>query len=79
MNSLGNHTKLKNLRLLRKVNWSESCFNLNCVGGSFPQLEVFEMKNLRVGKWKLGNGAMPRLQSVIIHNCEGDFSFKSYK
>jgi len=71
MNGLGNLTKLKTLRLLGELNWSGDSFDLNCVGGSFPQLEVFEMENLKVGKWKLGNGAMPRLQSVIINYCEG--------
>jgi len=69
MNGLGNHTKLKFLRLLGKGIESQDFFDLNCVGGSFPQLEVFEIEYLALGRWKLDNGAMPRLESVIIHNC----------
>ncbi|KAK7341156.1 hypothetical protein VNO80_24081 [Phaseolus coccineus] len=70
MNGLGNHTKLKILRLLGARSYDGDCFELNCVGGSFPQLEVFEMFHLNLGKWKLGNDAMPRLQSVIVHGCK---------
>ncbi|XP_027910598.1 disease resistance protein RPP13-like [Vigna unguiculata] len=68
MNGLGNHTKLKILTLWGI--WSCDTFNLNCVGGSFPQLEVFQMGHLEVGNWRLGNGAMPKLQKVVIFNCD---------
>jgi len=69
MNGLGNHTKLKKLRLLGDVTWSGESFDLNCVEGGFSQLEVIEMEDLKVGKWKLGNGGMLRLHSVMIQNC----------
>ncbi|XP_047166615.1 disease resistance protein RPP13-like [Vigna umbellata] len=70
INGLGNHTKLKKLRLLGDVTWSRESFDLNCVGGGFSQLEVIEMENLTLQKWKLDNGAMSRLQSVTINHCE---------
>ncbi|XP_068487736.1 disease resistance protein RPP13-like isoform X1 [Phaseolus vulgaris] len=70
MNGLGNLTKLKILRLSGNRCYFGNSFELNCLAGSFPQLEVFEMEYLNLGKWKLGNGAMLRLQSVIINNCE---------
>ncbi|WVZ03065.1 hypothetical protein V8G54_023871 [Vigna mungo] len=69
INSLGNHSKLKFLRLLGNP-LSEYSFDFNCVGGSFPQLEVLQMEYLKLRKWKLGNGAMQRLQNVIIHKCQ---------
>ncbi|XP_020214658.1 disease resistance protein RPP13 isoform X3 [Cajanus cajan] len=68
MDSLGNHTKLQKLRLTGGF-WSDS-FDLNCVAGRFPQLQVFEMSGLKVRNWKLGNSAMLCLQSLIIHKCE---------
>nr|XP_007131451.1 hypothetical protein PHAVU_011G014500g [Phaseolus vulgaris]ESW03445.1 hypothetical protein PHAVU_011G014500g [Phaseolus vulgaris] len=70
MNGLENHTKLKILRLSGNVFYDRDSFDLNCVGGSFPQLEVFEMEFLKLEKWKLDNGAMSRLQRVIINDCE---------
>jgi len=70
MNHLGNHTKLKFLKLSGKVlGKEENSFDLNCEGGSFPQLEVFKMKYLKLRKWELGNGGMSRLQRVIIYGC----------
>ncbi|XP_014515542.1 putative late blight resistance protein homolog R1B-14 [Vigna radiata var. radiata] len=69
MNGLKNHSKIKILRLLG-VEWSENSIDLNCVDGSFPQLEVLEMKHLSLRKFKLGNGAMQRLQNVIIQDCQ---------
>ena len=68
MNGLRTHTKLKILTLVGYSN-VEFCY-LNCVEGSFPQLEVFEMDGFRFGKWKVENGAMPRLHSLIIKRCE---------
>ena len=70
MNGLGNHAKLKILRLLGDlIFWPFNSYDLTCVGGSFPQLEVFQMEYLKVEKWNLGNGAMPRLQSLVINFC----------
>ncbi|XP_014521204.1 disease resistance protein RPP13-like [Vigna radiata var. radiata] len=77
MNGLRNHSKIKILKLLgfeiymRSIDRRyTSSIDLNCVDGDFPQLEVLEMKYLTLGKWKLGNGAMQRLQNVIIHDCQ---------
>ena len=71
MNGLGKHTKLKILRLCGdNITSSGDSIVLNCGRGSFPQLEVVEMENLKLGKWKLDNGAMSRLQNVMINSCE---------
>ncbi|XP_017433187.2 disease resistance protein RPP13 [Vigna angularis] len=70
MNSLANHSKLKFLRLLGNPLESEDSIDLNCVSGSFPQLEVLQMEYLKLRKWELGNGAMRRLQNVIIRDCQ---------
>ncbi|XP_017431699.2 disease resistance protein RPP13 [Vigna angularis] len=70
MNSLGNHSKLKILKLLGDITWSGDSIDLNCVDDSFPQLEIFRMSHLAVRKWELGNGAMQRLQNVLIDNCK---------
>ncbi|XP_022632889.1 putative disease resistance RPP13-like protein 3 [Vigna radiata var. radiata] len=67
MNGLGNHSKLKILRLLGNLLMFKNPTDLNCVG--FPQLEVLKMKFLRLQKWELDNGAMRRLQHVIIDRC----------
>ncbi|XP_014494614.1 disease resistance protein RPP13-like [Vigna radiata var. radiata] len=69
MNSLRNHSKIKILRLSGDDKWVGSTIDLNCVDGSFPQLEVLEMESLLVRKWELGHGAMQRLQDVFIHRC----------
>ncbi|KOM51232.1 hypothetical protein LR48_Vigan08g205900 [Vigna angularis] len=69
MNSLGNHSKLKILRLSGNILQSGDSIDLNCMDGSFPQLEVLEIKYMRLRKWEIGNGAMRRLQNVIIHKC----------
>ena len=72
MNGLGNHSKLRILRLSGYVfhNTDTDSFDLNCVGDIFPQLEVFKLRYLNIGKWKLGDGAMPCLQSLVIQDCE---------
>jgi len=70
MNGLGNHTKLKILRLLGYPTSSGDSFVLNCGRDSFPQLEVVEMEILKVTEWKLENGAMWRLQNVVINYCK---------
>ncbi|XP_022632880.1 putative disease resistance RPP13-like protein 3 isoform X1 [Vigna radiata var. radiata] len=70
MKCLGNHAKLKILRLFGFMLFStQDSYDLTCVGGSFPQLEVFQMESLKIEKWNLGNGAMPRLQSLVISFC----------
>lgn len=73
MKALGNLTKLGILKLIGGLGSSfpDYSFDLNCVEGGFPQLQVFVMGNLGVGNWKLGNGTMLRLQSLAINNCDG--------
>ncbi|MED6216700.1 hypothetical protein PIB30_010140 [Stylosanthes scabra] len=68
MNAIGNLTRLRLLRLLGDYEVDNS-FEINCNAGSFSQLQVFEMKWLNVKKWKLGNGAMPCLQTLLINCC----------
>ncbi|KAL2328969.1 hypothetical protein Fmac_022396 [Flemingia macrophylla] len=77
INALGNHTKLQILRLTGGIRmnsfdlyFGSHSFDLNCVAGGFPQLQVFQMTCLRVENWKLGNGAMLCLRSLIIDNCD---------
>ncbi|TKY67898.1 Growth-regulating factor 5 [Spatholobus suberectus] len=71
MNALGSHTKLRILKLIGEVVLvSSNRFDLtNCVAGGFPQLQVFQMKHFNVENWKLANGAMLCLQSLIIDDC----------
>ncbi|XP_014522641.1 disease resistance protein RPP13-like [Vigna radiata var. radiata] len=68
MNGVGNHSKLKILTLLGYIMEFKDPFNLNCVG--FPKLEVLQLKYLPLRNWKLSNGAMQKLQHVIIYCCE---------
>ncbi|BAT91178.1 hypothetical protein LR48_Vigan08g196300 [Vigna angularis] len=70
-NDLGNHSKIKILRLSgdEYAYPSRDSVDIHCVDDSFPQLEVLEIKYLPLGKWELGNGAMRRLQTVFIHRC----------
>ncbi|RDX62436.1 hypothetical protein CR513_59235, partial [Mucuna pruriens] len=71
MNALGNQIKLGVLRLLRGVSFSDDSFDFNSVAGGFPQLQVFsDMSDLKVGKWKLGNSAMLRLQSLVCKKLD---------
>ncbi|KAJ1411948.1 Virus X resistance protein-like, coiled-coil domain [Sesbania bispinosa] len=67
MNALGNLTKLRILNL--SGIYESSSFDLNCIAGEFPQLQVFQMRNLKVQNWKLANGAIPCLESVVIDKC----------
>ncbi|XP_047179573.1 disease resistance protein RPP13-like [Vigna umbellata] len=70
MKGLGNHARLKILRLFGFMIFSTlNSYDLTCVGGSFPQLEVFQMEFLKIEKWNLGKGAMPKLQSLVINFC----------
>ncbi|XP_057752946.1 putative disease resistance RPP13-like protein 3 isoform X2 [Arachis stenosperma] len=38
--------------------------------GTFSELQGFEMQSLSIHNWKLGNGAMPCLQSLLIGYCD---------
>lgn len=69
--AIGNLPKLQILSLSA----DEFCtrlryFTLNCnVAGGFPQLQVFRMREFPIADWKLANGAMPCLQSLVIDRC----------
>ncbi|XP_020214661.1 disease resistance protein RPP13 isoform X1 [Cajanus cajan] len=67
LNALRNHTKLQILSLYGDYG---SNINLNCVVGGFPQLQVLQLKKFTSVNWKLGNGAMPRLHTLVIINCQ---------
>ncbi|MED6182969.1 hypothetical protein PIB30_033571 [Stylosanthes scabra] len=69
INAIGNLTRLQILRL-SGVSKFEDYFEIKCIEGSFSQLQVFEMEDLNVQSWKLGNGAMPCLQSLLIMCCD---------
>ncbi|KAL1362453.1 hypothetical protein AAHE18_03G082400 [Arachis hypogaea] len=69
MNAIGNLTRLRHLRLSGSFAF-DIFFDINCTANSFPQLHVFEMEWLNVDNWKLGNGAMPCLQTLLIRYCE---------
>ncbi|XP_015952839.1 putative disease resistance RPP13-like protein 3 [Arachis duranensis] len=68
VSAIGNLTTLRCLRL-EGVHRFRFSFEINCSAGSFSQLQVFEMEWLNVHKWKLGNGAMPCLQTLLIKEC----------
>nr|XP_025664564.1 rac-like GTP-binding protein RAC13 [Arachis hypogaea] len=66
MNAMGSLTRLRILRLYGGYSSNDS-FEINCsASNGFPQLQVFEMKKLKVHNWKLANGAMPYLQHLLI-------------
>ncbi|QHN99682.1 putative disease resistance RPP13-like protein 3 isoform X1 [Arachis ipaensis] len=69
MNAIGNLTRLRRLRLYGTLAF-DILFDINCTANSFPQLHVFEMEWLNVDNWKLGNGAMPCLQTLLINVCK---------
>ncbi|KAL4615662.1 hypothetical protein ACB092_07G143100, partial [Castanea dentata] len=70
MGLLGSLTKLRILKvrvyslypLLRIT-------DLICDERSFQQLEVFKMADLGVSRWHMGQGAMPKLQRLVIESC----------
>ena len=64
---LGRHTILQILKI-KGVNPVQ--MDLNCDESSFPQLEVFKMANLKIKHWNMQSGAMPKVQHLVIDNCE---------
>ncbi|MED6200010.1 hypothetical protein PIB30_081198 [Stylosanthes scabra] len=70
INAIGNLTTLRHFRLTGSFTSFDILFEINCSAGSFSQLQVFEMERLNVHKWKLGNGAMPCLQKLLIKDSE---------
>ncbi|XP_016187943.1 disease resistance protein RPP8-like isoform X2 [Arachis ipaensis] len=68
-NAMGSLTRLRILRLYGGYSSNDS-FEINCsASNGFPQLQVFEMKKLKVHNWKLANGAMPYLEHLLIDFC----------
>jgi Leucine-rich repeat (LRR) protein len=60
--------KLSSLMILKLESCSLSS-NLKFIAGSFPQLEVLKLKNLRIKEWKLERDAMPYLKHLVINRC----------
>lgn len=67
INALGNLTKLRVLTLSGGFGFTDK-FDLDCTSG-FAQLQVFRMEILAIQSWKLTNGAMPRLENIVIDRC----------
>jgi Leucine-rich repeat (LRR) protein len=60
--------KLPNLQILKL----QSCLlssKFYVFAGSFPQLRVLKLENLRIKKWKQRRGAMPCLKHLVIKRC----------
>jgi Leucine-rich repeat (LRR) protein len=60
--------ELPNLQILKL----QSCLlssKLHVFAGSFPQLQVLELENLKIKKWKQRRGAMPCLKHLVIKQC----------
>lgn len=75
INAIGNLTKLQILILTGDNGFSDglssnSFLDINCIGDGFPQLQEFQMGNLPIRNWKLANGSMSRLQTLVIHHCD---------
>ncbi|XP_075672676.1 putative disease resistance RPP13-like protein 3 [Castanea sativa] len=71
MKLLGSLTKLRILKVRRDAPYRFlGITGLICDEGSFQQLEVFKMENLGVSGWYMGQGAMPKLQRLVIQSCE---------
>ncbi|XP_027349982.1 disease resistance protein RPP13-like [Abrus precatorius] len=68
MNTLGWLTNLQILKLGRQR--SHVFFDLNVGEEEFPQLQVFEMRGMRVRNWRLDKTAMPHLRHLLIESCE---------
>nr|KYP65272.1 Disease resistance protein RPP13 [Cajanus cajan] len=68
MNTLGWLPNLQILKMGRQC--SQVLFDLNVGGGEFPQLQVFQMRGMKVRRWKLDKSAMPYLQHLLIESCE---------
>ncbi|XP_015952837.1 putative disease resistance RPP13-like protein 3 [Arachis duranensis] len=69
VNAIGNLTTLRCLKLHGTHEFDDP-FEINCSAGSFSQLQVFEMQVMHVDNWKLANGAMPCLQTLLIEYCK---------
>uniref|UniRef100_A0A7N2MYJ8 Uncharacterized protein n=1 Tax=Quercus lobata TaxID=97700 RepID=A0A7N2MYJ8_QUELO len=71
MGLLGSLTELRILKVRGKaISGLLSTIDLICDERSFQKLEVFKMAYLDVSEWYMGQGAMPKLQSLVIESCE---------
>ncbi|KAM4089001.1 hypothetical protein ACB094_07G116200 [Castanea mollissima] len=70
MGLLGSLTKLRILKVRRDATYRLLGIDLICDEGSFQQLAVFKMANLPVSGWYMGQGAMPKLQRLVIQSCK---------
>ncbi|XP_027352765.1 putative disease resistance RPP13-like protein 3 [Abrus precatorius] len=69
MKTVGQLARLQILKL--KGNYYGDPLNHLTVGaGEFPRLKVFQMSGVGVIRWRLEKGAMPRLQNLVIKNCD---------
>ncbi|KAI9103672.1 hypothetical protein K1719_023295 [Acacia pycnantha] len=70
MNTLGSLTNLRILKLssCKCKTASRSELELCCSKG-FPQLEVFQMRYLKIHRWELGKDVMSCLRCLIIEEC----------
>ncbi|KAK7394280.1 hypothetical protein VNO78_14802 [Psophocarpus tetragonolobus] len=68
MNTLGWLTNLQIFKMGRQC--SQVLFDLNVAAGEFPQLQVFQMRGMKVRSWRLDKSAMPHLQHLLIESCE---------
>ena len=70
MATLGRLTNLRVLKVqLPYVKWVKSYGAFCCVAGSFPKLEVFQLKWMLFQRWILEKGAMPCLQHLVVECC----------
>jgi len=68
MSALGWLTNLQILKIGRQC--SGVLFDLDVGAGEFPQLQVFEMRGMKVRSWRLDKSAMPNLQRLLVEDCE---------
>ncbi|KAK7295638.1 hypothetical protein RJT34_18549 [Clitoria ternatea] len=62
---------LANLQILKlERQRSQDVFDLDVGAGEFPQLQVFQMREMKVRNWRLDKSAMPCLRHLLIDSCE---------
>ncbi|KAF3951452.1 hypothetical protein CMV_022894 [Castanea mollissima] len=70
MGLLGSLTQLRILKVRVDAMYGQlRNVELICDERSFQQLEVFKMVDLEVSRWHMGQGAMPKLQRLVIKSC----------
>ncbi|XP_058114454.1 probable disease resistance protein At1g58602 [Magnolia sinica] len=62
--------KLKNLRILRLLNWSYMGKEMACSAQGFPRLESLHLHQLyELEEWRVEEGSMPSLLHLQIYEC----------